>query len=135
MALPRRKDKFRTESRTINYDHAQVVADTTIKLWKVPAGRSFRITRAFYVNPTGLAANATNYYTIKILNAAAIAAQHSTLTGAEGTLTANTPVDLVLSATDANRVLPAGAELALFLDLTGTATLPAGRVVIEGDLI
>ena len=120
MALPRRKDKSRAESRTICYDHIAVTADTTVKLWKVPAGRSFRVTRAFYNN--------------KILNAALVAASWDTTTGQQGTLTADTPVDLVLSATDANRVLPAGTVLSLFLDETGTATLPAGRVVIEGDL-
>ena len=134
MALPRRKNKSRAESRTICYDHIAVTADTTVKLWKVPAGRSFRVTRAFYNNPTGLAQDAANTFNIKILNAALVAASWDTTTGQQGTLTADTPVDLVLSATDANRVLPAGTVLSLFLDETGTATLPAGRVVIEGDL-
>lgn len=134
MALPRRKAKFLQESRTISFDHGSTNASVTTKIWKVPAGRSFRVRRAFYNNPTGLAANASNYFDVRILNAALIAAKWSTLTGSDGTLTADTPVELVLQ-TDANLVLPAGTVLSFATILTGTATLPAGRVVIEGDLI
>lgn len=135
MALPRRKDKFRTERQTISLDHAQTAASATTKVWKVPAGRKFRITRVFYVNPTGLAGNAANFFQIRALNAALVGAEWSTSTAGQSTLTANTPVELVLSATDANRVLPENTDLSFATILTGTATLPAGRVVIEGDLI
>lgn len=134
MALPRRKAKFLSEPRQISLDHASTAASLTTKVWKVPAGRSFRINRVFYNNPTGLAANASNYFDIRALNAALIAAKWSTLTGSDGTLAADTPVELVLQ-TDANRVLPAGTVLSFAFILTGTATLPAGRVVLEGDLI
>ncbi len=132
--LAKRKIKYATEPRTISYDHASATSDGTTKLWKVPAGRSYRISRVYYNNPTGLAANASDYYTIKVLNGATVAALWSTQTGANGTLSADTPVELVIQA-DAAPVLPENTNLALFLDLTGTATLPAGRVVIEGDLI
>lgn len=135
MALPRRKAKFLTEPRVISLDHAQTVASLTTKVWKVPAGRKFRINRVFYVNPTGLAANASNFYQVRALNAALVAAEWSTSTVGQGALVANTPVELVLSGTDANRVLPENTELSFATILTGTATLPAGRVVIEGDLI
>lgn len=135
MATPRRKARYLVEQRQISLDHASTSATATTKVWKVPAGRSFRVRRCFYNNPTGLAANATNYFDIRVLNAALIAAKWSTLTGSDGTLTADTPVELVLSATDSNLVLPAGTILSVSLVLTGVATLPAGRVVIEGDLI
>lgn len=135
MALPRRKEKFRQEPRTISLDHASTNASVTTKVWKVPAGRKFRITRVFYTNPTGLAGHADNFFQIRALNAALVGAEWSTSTAAQGTLTADTPVELVLSATDANRVLPENTVLSFATILNGTATLPAGRVVIEGDLI
>lgn len=135
MALPKRKARFLSEPRQISLDHASTAASLTTKVWKVPAGRSFRIRRVFYNNPTGLAANASNYFDIRALNAALIAAKWSTQTGVDGTLTADTPVDLVNSATDSNLVLPAGTTLSFAFILTGAATLPAGRVVLEGDLL
>src|SRR5262245_9362228 len=131
----RRIDDFRAEKLCLPFSHAAIVnTDTTIKLWKVPAGRSFRVTRVYYNNPTGLAGNGSNFANIKITDGTNIAANWSTDTGAQSTLTADTPVDLVLSATDANRVLTATEVLTLFLDMTGTVTLPIGNGWVEGYL-
>lgn len=47
------------------------------------------------------------------------------------TLAADTFVDLTLSATAANRVLAAGDELLFVATEAGSATLPAGRMVVE----
>jgi hypothetical protein len=128
-----RRPELAQERIAISYDHAAVTADTTVKLWSCPTGRAFRVMRVFYCNPTGLAADATNYFNLKILKGAAtVAANWSTLTGQQGALGADTPVEFTLSSTDADRVLQAGDALSLFLDETGTQTLPAGRVVVEG---
>lgn len=116
----------------IAYDHVAVTADTTVKLFTVPAGKRFRLTRAEYINPTGLAQDATNYFTIKVLKGATVMASWSTLTGAQGTIAADTFVDLVNSSTDADLIAAAAAVIALFLDETGTASLPAGRIVLHG---
>ena len=131
----RRKDRYRSEKITLSLDPASTAASTSVKLYTVPAGRKLRVTRVFYNNPTGLAGNAGNFYTIQVLNAALQAFSWSTSTAAQGTLTADTPVELVKNATDANAVLPAGTVLSYAQTLTGAATLPAGRVVIEADLI
>ncbi len=133
MAQPRRKLSYAAEPKVFSFDHAQVTADTTSWVWTTPAGRSFRITRAMYCNPTGLAADAANYFTVKVLNGVAVAASWSTQTTGDGALAADTPVALNLQSD--NLVVPANTKLSLFLDETGTATLPAGRVVIEGELI
>lgn len=135
MPLPRHKAKYLSEPKTISLDHASTAATLSTKVWKVPAGRSFRINRVFYVNPTGLAANVSNFFVIAALNAALTAYSWSTSTAGQGSLVANTPVELVASGTPANLVLPAGTELSFALTLTGAATLPAGRVVLEGDLV
>ena len=53
----------------------------------------------------------------------------------DGTLVADTPVDLQLTATDADLVVAADAQISLFLDEDGTATLPAGELVLEGRYV
>lgn len=119
----------------IRYEHAQATVDATHKLDKVPAGFKFRLLSVDYINPTGLAQDAANYFNIKVLADAVVMANWSTLTGAQGTIAANTFVALVNSGTDADLVAAAGAIIALFLDETGDTTLPAGRIVIRGLLI
>ena len=115
--------------------HAQVDADTSSKEWKVPAGRKFRITGARLLNPTGLAAHASNYFNIKLQNGSTVIANWSTQSSAQGALSADTFVDMVLSGTDGHAVLAPGDVLSLNLDLTGTQTLPAGRVCVSGYFV
>jgi len=133
--MTRRRDNDRGEPFRMGYDHAQATADASVKLWTVPTGQKLRITRVFYVNPTGLAQDPTNAFIVKITDGTNVAASWSTVTGAQGSLAANTPVELVLTATKANLTLTAGEVLTLFLDETGDTTLPAGRVVVEGYLV
>ncbi len=111
--------------------NGSVLADTTIKLFKAKT-RGIRLERAHLNLPLGLAQNASHYCIFKILKGSTIMASWSTLTGAQGTITANTPVELVMSATVANRFLDDGDQLSLFLDVTGTPTVPPGRIVVEG---
>ncbi len=119
----------------LTLDHAALTADLTVKLYQVPTGKKLRIDRVTYVNPTGLVADGTNFFDIVVLNAAAVAANHSTETGQEGTIAADTFIDLVLSSTDADLVVASGADVSVFFDEDGTATLPVGRIVIEGRLV
>lgn len=138
IAVPRRENNSVREGiRMIPFSHASSTADTdAFRIWTVPAGRTFVITRVWYNNVTGLAQDASNYFTIKIADGTAgnVAASWSTLTGSNGTLTANTPVDFALSATEINRNIDGGEHVTLFLDETGAATLPAGYGIIEGFL-
>lgn len=117
------------------YDHAQATADATIKLYKNTSGSRLRIDEVTYINVTGLAQDATNIFTIKLMQGAVVVASWSTLTGAQGSIAANTFVTLVNSATDADLVIEDDEELALFLDEGGDATLPAGRIQIRGRFI
>lgn len=134
--MSRRPNDFLQERFFLAFDHVSVTADTTIKLYKVPAGRSLRIDRVSYINPTGLAQDASNTFNIKITDGTVVIANWDTTTGAQGTLTADTFVELVLiEDTGSNRTLAAADVLTLLLDETGTATLPAGRIVVEGRLL
>ncbi len=118
----------------MTYDQAQVTADTTTKLWEL--NRKFRVDRVQYVNPTGLAVSDTNYFILKLTKDATVIASWSTkTTGGDGALVADTFVDFTMSGTDANLVLSSGDEIRFFLDETGTATLPAGRLIIEGRYV
>ncbi len=137
MATPRTPDFGRQVEHVIGpYAHAQPTANTdqTDKLFVIPAGKKFRVDKVDYVNPTGLAAGAGGYI-INIMKGATSMAKWSTVTGQEGTIAADTFVALTLSATDADRVAAGGDEIRLFLDASGTATLPPGRVTIHGRYV
>jgi hypothetical protein len=109
-----------------------VLADTTIKLFKAKT-RSVRIDRVQLNLPAGLANSSSNYCDFKIIKGASTLVAHwSTQNTAQGTITADTPVELVNTSTVADRFLADGDTLSLFLDVTGTPTVPPGRLVIEG---
>lgn len=132
MQTRRRSDLFQ-ELVTIPCDHPEVTGDTEIKFFN--ATRPFRVTRAYYINPTGLAEDTTNVFAGKIRNGTTVVAtlfDTDSDNAGTNTLAADTLVEGTLSATDANRVLAAGDWASLLLDEGGTATLPAGRAVIEG---
>jgi hypothetical protein len=113
-----------------------VLADTTIKLDKVRAsGRSRKIERAALNLPAGFTADATNFVTFKLLKGAStVIASWSTNTtgnGGQGTIGVNTFVEMVLSGTTANLYLADGDDLSLFIDVTGSPTVPPGVIVTE----
>ncbi len=109
-----------------------ITADKTVKLLKVK-GRSLQITRVTLNLPAGLAQDASNYCNFKLLKGAStVAANFSTLTGADGTITADTAVEMNISATAVDTVLTDTDVMSLFIDITGSTTVPPGRIVIEG---
>lgn len=133
-----RKNQFLQEREIIVYDHAQVTANTTIKLFEVAEGRKLRIEKVTYVNPTGLTVDVTNFYDVQVIKGAAtVLANWSTETGQEGLIPADQFIELVNSLTDLDMVVVGGAPasagiISLFLEEGGVQTLPAGRIVIEG---
>lgn len=120
------------------FTNASISATFTEKLgWIVPAGFKFRIDQVNYNNPTGLAADATNFFTIALKGSVSgiVYASWSTQTSAQGALAADTPVTLVLNSTPANLVAAAGEILQATYTKSGTQTLPAGSLSVLGRLI
>lgn len=130
--MPIRPKSITQERFMLSIDHAQFTGDLAVKVAK--PSRQFVIDKVRYVNVTGLAADAANYFEIQVLLGAAVAATWSTETGQEGTIAVDTFVDLV-NGVSPLRVGAADAEIILNFDETGTATLPVGRLVIEGSYL
>lgn len=136
--MTRRKNELFQEYWTTTHEHAALTATTTVKLWTVPAGKKLRIDRVWYNNPTGLAGHGTDAFMLEIKNGATVVnTVFNTDTGDAGgaSLDADTPTTGTPSATDANLVLSADDVLTAVFTEDGTATLPAGRLVIEGRLL
>jgi hypothetical protein len=133
----RRTNDFLQDREVVPYSHVAESATVTIQIYKAPPGRAFKVDRVLYVNPTGLAQDPTNYFVIGAFNPATgnNAASWSTLTGAQGSLPANTIEALVLSASAPDLVIPPGGVLDLVCTLHGTQTLPPGAVRVEGRLL
>lgn len=135
--MTRRPNDVEAERLSLLKEHAELTATTTIKLYKVPAGRTFRLDSVQYNNVTGLAGHATDAFAGTVQNGATVAATlFNTDTGDAGgaSLAADTPAFGTLSATSASRVFAAGDVVSLVLTEDGTATLPAGTLVFEGRL-
>jgi hypothetical protein len=137
-AYPPRNPELEQEFFLLPFEHAAVTATTTVKVFKVPTGKTFVLDRVSYINETGLAEDAANNFAGAIKNAATTAATlfntDSDLdpdTGAS--LAANTWVEGSLVSTA--RTFAAGEEISLVLTETGAATLPAGRGFVEGRYI
>jgi hypothetical protein len=133
----RRPDNVTAEKWTLTYENASLTGTTTVKLYKVPTGRTLRLDRASYINPTGLAGDGTNAFAGTVQNASTVAATlFNTDTGDAGgaALTADTFVEGTLSATDGSRVFQAGDVVSVVFTEDGTQTLPVGTTVLEGRL-
>lgn len=115
--------------------HPSVTQDTTTAEFKTHPNRKLKITKVEYVNDTGLAASATDYFAVQLKTAATVLAAWSTLNSAQGALVAGTFHNMVLNVTPTNLVLPAGSPLSLLLDETGTQTLPAGKLIVHGEYL
>jgi hypothetical protein len=109
---------------------AGITSTTTLKL--MVTERPFQLESVELISPTGLTQDASNYYVISLNDGATVMASWSTLTTAQGSLTANTFKEMVLSATVANRYTATGDVLSLVMTLHGTQTLPPGTVVVHG---
>ncbi len=137
--MPRRgPDTFEAEKwGPFPFAHAQVTANTTLKVYKVPANRTLRLTRATYHNVTGLANDGTNAFAGTIQNGSDVAIKLFNTDSGDAdvkAIAADTIVIGDLSATDAFLVFEGGEEITLVLTEDGTATLPAGTLVLEGYL-
>lgn len=133
-AALRDNDRFPREIN-VPYAHPSLTATTTSKFWRCPTGFRARVIGADYLNPTGLAEDASNAFAITLQNGSTVVADgidtDSDEAGADNSLPADTFVALTLSATDADRVLAAGDVLSVVFTEDGTATLPAGLLNVR----
>lgn len=139
MATPKRKNDFLQERVVLSFDHPAVTSDTEWKFFKVPSGKTLKIDQVEYINPTGLAEDATNVFALSLKNGSVVVAgpysSDSDGAGADNSIPANTFFDLTLSSTSTELVAAAGDVLSLLADEGGTASLPAGRVVVHARYI
>lgn len=133
--MTRRANRIYQEPKGFPVTHASTAATLSEKLWTIPAGKTWRLDAVWYNNPTGLAADASNYFTITIKKGTTVMFTWSTQTGTNGALAADTPVNLVPSATDADTVAVDGDVISMVLTKTGTQTLPAGRFMLDGRIL
>lgn len=143
--LPRFPNTELQEPYQCTATHAALTADTPVRLDKIPPGKKVRVEHVQYINPTGLVADPTNAFSLKVRKnhgaggAADVATVFNTDSDdvpAGATLAADTWVTGTLTSTDLDRVLSAGDTLDLFFDEDGISTLPAdGRIVIRGRYV
>ena len=134
--MPRRAHNPWQEEFSFSFDHALAAASITKKLFT--AQKKMRVDKVEYVNPTGLAVHATLFWEIALKKGSTVMAQWSTDSdvAGQGTLGADTIVNPVLSATDADRVAAVDDVISLALTETGAAAdLPAGRIVVHGRYV
>lgn len=106
-----------------------ITATATQRMGALP--RDMRVDSVQFSLPAGFAANASAYWTIALKSGSTVVAQWSTQStgsGGNGAITANTPVTLVNSSTDANLVMPSSTVPTLVFTKTGApANLPPGQ--------
>lgn len=130
MSRPRRENLHLQERVTLTHAHAQLTGTATEIAFK--ASRDFILERVRYVNDTGLAAHAANFFALQAKNGAVVMADWSTEVGEEGTVAAATFVDLTNSAVVGALNLAADDVLSFVFTESGTATLPPGKFLLEG---
>lgn len=111
-------------------------ASRTVKLFT--AQRNMRVDKVEYINVVGLAGHASNYWEIAVKKGSTAMAQWSTDSdvSGQGTLTANTFVNPVLSSTDADLVAVTGDVVSLALTKVASASnLPNGRLIVHGRYV
>lgn len=128
MSETARNNDFLQELVAYTFDHPQVTGTTSWKVFK--AVRKCRVVKVEYINPTGLAADATNQFAISAKNGSTVVADGIS-NASPAAIAADTFAALTLSATAANRILAADDVLSLVATETAAATLPAGRVVVH----
>jgi len=136
--LTRDDNSFFRERMSFSFDvKAAVAATATLGICTPDPNRLFRIERVEILVEAAYAADPANFYAMTLSHGAGptTAASWSTQTSAQGALAANATQAMVLSGTDANLVVPAGALLKLVLTKNGAAANIQPRVVIHGRYV
>lgn len=129
--IPRDKQTMFDEHTDWSKDCPAASATSTFVLGT--AKRAFRVESVELIDDAGYAADAANYYVFTLVHGSGptTAATWSTLTGAQGAITAGVPAAMVLSA-DANLVIPAGDVVSLVATKHASGANPTVRVVVHG---
>lgn len=137
--MPRRIDPTRAERYPLGHDNAGGQSATaTVWAWKVPAGRVLTFNRVAINVGTTMTADASNFWTFALKDGSTVIASWSTQTTptGQGTLTANTPADMTLNATQANLSAAGGDTLTIVATKTGTpSALPTFNIIPDGYLL
>jgi hypothetical protein len=139
------KDLFK---RVITVNTKALVADTSARdvVWKNPmTGVSLRLVDAEYIPDVAVTAHDTNFTVLNVYHVVTpasgtdkLAATASTTTTGTGNLVADTPEDLNLSATEANKILAPGEYIVWLTDgaTNGTGVaLPVGHLVLTYEVV
>lgn len=133
--MPKRPSREMTEI-LLTKENASISATATLYLLKNDSGQKIKIRKVKYINPTGLAQDASNTFLLQLKNGSTvIASWDTTTTTGQGTIAAATYIDLVLAVLAASLVVADGDVLTLVMTKTGTQTLPAGTFQIAADYI
>ncbi len=104
-----------------------LTSTTTYKFETV--GGTVRFDKIEIFNPTGFAAHGSAYWTLALKAGTKTLGTWSTLSSAEGTITADVAALMTLAATDTNRIGAAGDVMSLVITKTGSpAAFPPGRI-------
>lgn len=130
MATPNKNARDR-KSHCFPKEHIAITATGSVKLFK--ATKRCIVDRIDYINPTGLAADPTNAFRVEIKNGSTVVAQIANTdtddNPAGASIAANT-FSTATNGTKAARTLAKDDVLDITFTEDGTATLPAGTVVI-----
>lgn len=129
--VPLRPSRERTPF-CMTKEHASTAASATHYVFKNKSGRRMRIDHAMEMNATGLATDGSNYFVIAVKQGSVVVASKST---AAVSLASATWTELTLSTTDDDLIIEPDEEVTLTLTKTGTQTLPAGTVMLQGQFI
>ena len=112
-----------------------IAATTTTAICTPDLFRLFRVDRAELIVDATYLVDPANYYVFTLQAGATVIATWSTLTGQQGTLTANVPATMVLTATDLNRVVPLGVPLTLVATKNGAAANVQPTIAVHGRTV
>lgn len=127
--LPFGKNKKLQSLVTRAIDFAAISATGTLFL--MPTFGDFELDRADLLVTSTATADASNYVKVDLMSGAVILATWSVQTGQQGTIAANTFVQMVNQALANRRVAVAGT-LKLVFTKNGTGALAAGTMVLHG---
>lgn len=135
MTLPVDPQTMFTERLPWQRSLPAISATSTFPIATPSLVRSYRVERVELMVDATYAADPANFYTFTLQKGATVIATWSTLTGQQGTLTANVPGLMVLSVTDANLVLAGGDVLSLVATKAAAAANITPRVVVHGKYV